>query len=241
MATKRIICRDHGGIFTIQAKRGRQPVRCKPEFLCDRAEQSEPEQMTSHVREVAGVGKVAFVSTQKNRTQTVSKPLPANNPSFPLAMSAKTLLEAVGWVVKGKAWLGDGNETDGFGAWAEIVASREQETLVIKWCNGKLMDQQYLMEFRKPSMNGYPENQLSFVPDELTDSELVRMVRGMKVTWWNTIANSTETAVVGGNVTVEHIFFASGDEDNTKRIVKFLDHGGGGFRAFHVSALLKVG
>ncbi len=97
------------------------------------------------------------------------------------------------------------------------------------------------MEFEKPSDNGYPPNDLHFNPAEVTDSELVRLIKGMKVTWWNTIAGSKETAVVGGNVTIEHIFFTNGDEDNSKRIVKFIDHGGGGFRAFHVSALLKVG
>ncbi len=97
------------------------------------------------------------------------------------------------------------------------------------------------MENLRQSENGIPRHHLHFDPDETTDSELVRLIRGMKVTWWNTIAGATETAVIGGNVTVEHMFRANGDEDEPKRIVKFLDHNGGGFRAFHVAALLKVG
>ncbi len=111
----------------------------------------------------------------------------------------------------------------------------------MNWLDGELIAQNYSMEFEKPSDNGYPPNDLHFNPAEVTDSELVRLIKGMKVTWWNTIAGSKETAVIGGNVTIEHIFFTNGDEDNSKRIVKFIDHGGGGFRAFHVSALLKVG
>jgi hypothetical protein len=125
--------------------------------------------------------------------------------------------------------------------WAELTCSRDAETLIIRWQNGVLSSQDYSMEHLKVADNNYPDRSLTFDPDEVTDSELVRMVKGMKVTWWNTIAGSKEAAIVGGTVTIEHIFRDNGDEDNSKRIVKFLDHGGGGFRAFHASALLKVG
>jgi hypothetical protein len=152
-------------------------------------------------------------------------------------MRAKERLSAVGWVVKGRAWVMD------MTGWqmAEVTASRGAETLVITWQDGVLNEQTYAMEDINPAKNDYPPSQLSFDPDELTDSELVRMIKGMKVSWWNTIASSTESAVIGGTVTVEHIFFVNGDEDNSKRVVKFIDHSGGGFRAFHVGALLKVG
>lgn len=238
MATKkRLMCREHGGIFEIIPKRGRQPVRCKAETPCDRADQPEHK-----VGDSVTVGGIKFTKHAEYPAENHATPVPTTNPSLPLAMHAKALLEAVGWVVKGRAWTAvDAGQSEQLAYCAEITASREQETLIMTWQDGELVNQHYAMEFVKPSMNGMPGRQLDFDPDELTDSELVRMVRGMKVTWWNTIGNSTESAVVGGNVTIEHIFFATGDEDNTKRIVKFLDHGGGGFRAFHVTALMKVG
>lgn len=280
MATRRIQCREHpGGIFTIQVKRGRQPVRCKPDNPCDKhnvetvpprtvQEQLAPDfdsmtntelkayarehfstisKITSRagliramnaqlakrasvsnvVREVSGVGKVAVVVTEA--------PAPPNL-SAALARSAKERLMPLGWVCKGRA----GTDEEG-GTWAEMLASRGDETLILQWQNGELTDQIYSMESARPAENGIPGHQLHFEPDETTDSELVRLIRGMKVTWWNTIAGATETAIVGGSVTVEHMFRANGDEDEPKRIVKFLDHNGGGFRAFHVAALLKVG
>lgn len=181
----------------------------------------------------------------KERTSPIGIPqAPApkeGNPSLILAKEAKSLLEAVGWICKGRAGSQIDNPACEHDYWAELTASREHETLFMRWLDGELTDQQYAMDFLKPSDNGYPESKLHFNPDELTDSELVRMVKGMKVTWHNTIAGSLETAVVGGTVTIEHIFRDNGDEDNSKRIVKFIDHGGGGFRAFHVSALVKVG
>jgi hypothetical protein len=162
-----------------------------------------------------------------------------DNPSLTLAKAAKERLEAMGWVCKGKA--GFGHEEDAVGSWASLTCSRDAETLIMNWFDGELVAQNYSMEFARPAENAYPESKLAFEPDELTDSELVRMIKGMKVTWHNTIAGNLETAVVGGTVTVEHIFRSNGDEDNAKRIVKFLDHNGGGFRAFHVAALVKVG
>lgn len=225
MALRRKQCRAHGGIFSYHPSRGRQPVSCKPEFPCDRAGEEAPKQMKERTSPI-GIP----------RAESAPTPVYPLNPSLPLAKAAKERLTAVGWVVQGKGGIDDNGH-----AWATLTASRDQETLIMNWSDGELTAQQYGMEFEKPSENGYPDSDLHFKPEELSDSELVRMIKGMKVTWWNTIASSKETAVVGGNVTIEHIFFKNGDEDNGKRIVKFLDHGGGGFRAFHVSALLKVG
>lgn len=236
MAVRRIKCRAHGGIFTIQVKRGGQPVSCKPEFPCDRATEETPKQMKERTSPIGNFNVSGMAAAVRERAAEAPKPV---NPSLPPAKAAKERLTAVGWVVQGRAWYEDDTSQPGW--WAEISASRDQETLVMQWRDGALHAQRYMMEFEKPSQNSYPPNDLHFKPDELSDSELVRMIKGMKVTWWNTIASSKETAVIGGNVTIEHIFFANGDEDNSKRIVKFIDHGGGGFRAFHVSALLKVG
>ncbi|HTS10090.1 MAG TPA: hypothetical protein VMP68_31295 [Candidatus Eisenbacteria bacterium] len=250
MAIRRIQCRAHpGGIFTINPKRGRQPVSCKPEYPCDRVkvidvagkQQTVPRSaesalvrngVTSSVRDVPGIGKVAVITGP----QRVTEPRTTENPSLTLAKAAKERLTSLGWACKGRA----GFAEDG-AAWAELTCSRGAETLVINWQGREMVSQQYALEFDKPQDNGVPESALPFNPDEVTDSELVRLIKGMKVTWWNTIAGAKETAVIGGTVTVEHIFRDNGDEDNAKRVVKFLDHGGGGFRAFHVSSLLKVG
>lgn len=235
MPNKRYMCRTHnGGVFSIPPRKGRPPVRCTEQYPCDKVNTAS----TSNRGAIAArVGASEASNRAKQLAKSITRPAePAVNPNVPLAMAAKAQLEAVGWLVKGKAFIDDEGTP-----YVHLVASRGPETLVIEWQNGKLLSQQYALEFIKPSENGYPARQLSFDPAELTDSELVRMIRGMKVQWWNTIASSTETAVIGDKVTIEHMFFTSGDEDNTKRIVKFIDHSGGGFRAFHVSALLKVG
>lgn len=225
MPYKRFQCRTHqGGIFSMPPRKGRPPVRCTPEHPCDRASAPQAAQQVAPVSAPESVAKATRVA----------------NDSLPLAMAAKARLEAVGWTVKGRAWIG--NDTDVPGHWAEVICSRGAETLIVMWQNGVLKTQDYSMENLRQSENGIPPHKLSFNPDELTDGELVRMVRGMKVTWWNTIASSAETAIIGpANIAVEHLFVGGGDTDNSKRIIKFLDHGGGGFRAFHVGALLKVG
>jgi len=201
-------------------------------------------EVTSTVRNVPGVGKVAVITGSRAKApESATEPRTGANDSLASAMRAKAQLEPVGWVVKGRAWIDDTSATVALPVhMAEVIASRGVETLIIRWKDGVLADQQYSMESLRQSENGIPPHKLSFNPDELTDSELVRMVRGMKVTWWNTLGSSTETAIIGpANIAVEHLFVGGGDTDNSKRIVKFLDHSGGGFRAFHVGALLKVG
>jgi hypothetical protein len=238
MPNKRFQCRTHGGgIFSMPARRGRPPVRCTESHPCDRAEM-----LQTSVRDVPGIGKVA-VHTLANAPESVHEARSTANDSLPLAMAAKARLEAVGWICKGRAWIDVTSATVAPAEHcAEVTCSRGAETLIIVWVNGVLKRQDYQMESIRPAENGIPANSLNFDPNEMTDGELVRMVRGMKVTWWNTIAGSRETAIVGpNNVAVEHLFVGGGDTDNSKRIIKFLDHSGGGFRAFHVGALLKVG
>lgn len=243
MALRRIKCRIHDGIFAIHPKRGRQPVSCKPEYPCDRADTETPKEMKERT---SPIGIPEFVPANEKPAlervrQRLAEAAKATNPSLPLAKVAKERLTAVGWVVQGRGWLEDNDGMHRPVGMAEITASRDHETLIIQWRDGDLVSQTYAMEFVKPSQNNYPENDLHFNPNELSDSELVRMIKGMKVTWWNTIAGAKESAIAGGNITVEHIFFANGNEDDSKRIVKFVDRDAGGFRAFHVSALLKVG
>lgn len=300
MAIKRYTCREHsGGIFSKEASRGRAPVRCRPAFPCDKADQpvkasadavsrentysaaekreatdefdsmsnselkayarehystigritsreqmiralraQEATQAELHRRTCQTAGCTTCFPAPVGAPEPVAKASAVANDSLPLAMRAKAQLEAVGWTVKGRAWIENASENSHA---AQVTASRGAELLVITWFNGVLSSQEYSLEHLKPSDNGFPPSELHFNPDELTDSELVRMVKGMKVTWWNTLASSKEHATVVGNVTVEHIFFTNGDEDNSKRIVKFVDRDAGGFKAFNVAALLKVG
>ncbi len=216
----------------------------------------------NNVREVPGVGKVAVITRESARgalpmtparvakqealaqaygkpAEHHAKPTSGANDSLPLAKRAKAQLEAAGWVCKGRAWFEErvGNEH-----FAELICSRGAETLVMVWQNGVLQSQDYQMEHLRESDNGLPGRKLDFDPDELTDREIVQRISGMKVTWWSVLASSTESAVVPGDkVKIEHIFVGNGDEDNSKRIVTFVDRNNGGFRSFHVSALMKVG
>lgn len=172
-------------------------------------------------------------------SQKRPEPLTSVNPSLPLAKAAKVRLEELGWSAKGRAFVDD----DG-GLCAEVTAARDTELLVMVWRNGKCVRQDYSLEpppAPTETSGPLPIRNLHFNPVDLTDSELVRMIKGMRVTWWNTIAGAKETAIAGGKITIEHIFYESGNEDEAKRIVKFVDRDAGGFRAFHVSALLKVG
>lgn len=208
MTTRTIICRDHGGRYTYESARGRQPVRCKPDSPCTTASTAEvvPERRTAESNGMAPK---------------------TSNPSLPLAKAAKLQLQAVGWTVKGR----------GAEVWAELTASRDAETLLMRWDDGRLVQQDYSLNYEHPAANAIPPNKLGFDPEELTDRELVDRIRGMKVVWWNTLGNSTESGTIGSKVSIEHVF----DDNTAKRLVKFVDHGGQGFRAFHVSALLKVG
>jgi hypothetical protein len=156
------------------------------------------------------------------------------NPCLPKAKAAKERLVSLGWTAKGK----HGTAPDGT-AYATLSASRDTETLLIAWKNGKMIDQQYsLFSEEEATDSNMPADKLTLDPDELTDRELVDWVKGMKVTWWNTIAQSSETFTVGDKVAIEHVFDPDKPE---KRIVKFIARDGHGFRAFDVRALLKVG
>lgn len=168
--------------------------------------------------------------------ETNSEPRSQGNRSVLVAQAARSELEALGWTAKGRGW------TDGEDACAELTATRGSETLVLTWRNGNVTSQDYSLWHTKPSRNAMPKRRLKFNPDEMTDGELIRAISGMKVTWWNSLAQSEESYTIGTKtLSIEHSFTANGDEDSARRIVKFVDMNGGGFRHFHVDALLKVG
>lgn len=276
MEYKEITCREHGGSFRIEVKRGRPPVKCSAENPCSKAKtargnrprtMAEAKSQSAAVRgtsssrrraeHAAGIdskaqrdaealeaAKARAVSENgakpaASKRQPRFKPQARVNASVPKAHGAKSLLEPLGWKVTGRAF--DSEE----GAGATVTAVRGQETLSLTWIDGVLTEQTYqLWDAEKPSNNGVPaeKRKLSFDPDELNDSELIKRLSGMAVTWWNTLAKSTESAVIPGNrVAIEHVYNGVGDETPGDRMVKFVDLNGSGFRAFRVGALLRVG
>lgn len=128
------------------------------------------------------------------------------------------------------------------------------------WQNGTLVKQDYtLWNVDIPKRNNKPESKLGCDPDEVPDKELVRILSGMKVTWWNSLGQKEETGVIPVDRTVEddkakggsrhipaqirisHMYTGTGDEQPSDRIVTFNDFGGNGSRSFRVGALLKIG
>lgn len=208
----------------MEARRGRPPVRCTEEHPCSRVD--DP------AKPVGGT----MTRRESNAPEVIHEPRSTVNPSLLVAKATKLRLTALGWSAEGKAGVSESGH-----AWATLTASRDEETLIINWSDGALVDQHYsLFGGNAIAEETLPGRQLDLNPDELTDGELVNWIRGMKVTWWNKLAGSTETGIVGNKVSVEHIFDQGDTHDNTKRLVKFSDRERG-FRAFHVSALLKVG
>lgn len=228
MTVKRVKCREHDGWFKVVVKPGRPPVRCSEESKCDKIA----------VVALPGDELVAKLSEIK------SEPRSPRNRSVPLAQACKAELEALGWTAKGRGWFEEPDDHGEFpGAeMAEVTAVRGSESLVITWNDGKVFRQDYNLWHNRRSLNGMPPSKLKFNPDEMTDRELIRAIAGMKVTYWNTLGKSEECYVVSPDkLSIEHFYASNGDEDTGRRMVKFLDMHGGGFRHFHVEALLKVG
>lgn len=180
--------------------------------------------------------------------ESESKPRSQGNANLPMAQAAKAKLEALGWTVKGRAWREAPDTDDAVEAehltadMAQVTGARGDETISLTWQDGALVDQSYSLWSEKPSDNGKPNGKLDFNPNEVTDRELVHIISGMKVTWWNSLAKSEEKAIVGTKLTIEHVYdTAANGLETVKRLVKFVDRDAGGFRAFHADALLKVG
>lgn len=255
---KTITCRDHGGTFNVPIARGRPPVRCSPENKCSKAvvvtetvpnsritrtrtktTHIEPDIKRERDRQAIEAAKRRVVSRETNsvgNTEPISKAASNGrvlNPSTALAKAAKAQLEPLGWVCTGRA--------SGTLAW--LGAVRGEEVLTLAWENGVLTAQNYIMWAleRAPIANGVPAHKLPFDPDEMSDGELVRAFSGMKVTWWNRLGQSEVTATIPDKLSIEHIYNGVGDEMPGDRIVKFIDRDNGGYRAFHVGALLKIG
>lgn len=158
-----------------------------------------------------------------------------HNPSVPLAFQAKKVLEPEGWQVKAEAFDED--------ATVVLTGSRGKEIISLTWVNGKLTKQDYSMFVGdKPELEGMPRPRLDFIVDDMSDMALVKELCGKKVTWWNRIGKSKETATFPARsdqrVKVEHLMNGSGHEE--KRVISFVDQSGTGYRAFDAAALLSV-
>lgn len=261
MANRELYCRTHGGTFTVPSKPGRPPVRCTADNPCKPAP-AKVLPPTNATRTASAIKnkRTGYTDTlrasiehdeakppvrraSKGEMQAAIAPAvvapespTATNPSVEQAKATKARLEPLGWDCKGEAFSSHGTQC------AKLLATRGDELLVIEWVDGKLIGQTYtLWHVEQQSVNGAPEHRLKFDPDEIGDSELVRRLSGMKVTWWNRIARSEETAIVlPDKIRIEHAFNGLGDEMPGDRVVHFLARGGG-FRTLRVAALLRVG
>lgn len=232
---KTITCRDHGGKFTVEARRGRPPVRCTEETPCNaqRVGNALTDAGEAMTKAVAPRDKAREVPAQRKPVNEVNSTL-----SVAEARRAKERLEPHGWTVRGKAW------TEGKDELASITATRGEEMIYGVWRNGTLDEpmQYSLWDVEKPSANGKPKSNLPFDPDEISDAELARVLVGNRVKWFNKLAGKEEKAVAGKErITIEHGYNATGDEVPGERIIKFVDADGTGWRAFRLDALLSVG
>jgi len=264
---KTLQCREHGGTFEVIPKRGRPPVKCSPDNVCTRfsgngksvkagkeiaasVAKRHPEVYGRKPRSKAPSNGLTdtgermrqeYMATLKESASEAPNKAPESSPngrssgnaSLPRAQSAKAQLEAQGWIATGKA-KGNG---------ATLTCSRGEETLFLIFNDGELTSQTYQLWD-----NGMPQSKLTFDTDEMTDSELIKALSGMKVTWWNKLASNTESGVIGtSKIVIEHSYAGNGDEAPADRIVKFVDYTrqgdgiSGRMRAFRLGALIKVG
>lgn len=257
-----ITCEEHGGTFVVPSSRGRYPTRCGGKYMaCDATAGRKPKAGTNRAarqalaeREEAAATKARNIRGVAERTaQTLAGKLPepaANgsrkpvaarsqpNECLSLAYAARDRLEPLGWVTTARAW------TDGESTFAALTASRDTELISLYWQNGKLTDQTYnLWNTEVPSANGKPKGTGAFLPefDEMPDREIVQRLSGMRVEWWNSLGQFAERATIGDTIKITHAYSGTGDEVPGDRVINFVDHENAGYRAFRMSALMKVG
>lgn len=241
---KTLTCREHGGTFQVVPARGRPPTRCGGKWsVCSRYPEGRMvDPAPTHTSKLDRSSRRA-PDEERIRQAEGTLFMPAKrlegglaNPSLAPAMAARDRLQPLGWTCNGRAWLEDHH------AFASLIATRDEELIVMHWNDGQLIRQDYELWHEQPSANGKPRGSLTFDPDECTDRELIQALSGMKVTWWNVLGQKEETAVVDQTrIEIVHAYNGMGDETPGDRIIKFSDHAGTGFRAFRVGALLKVG
>lgn len=231
---QRLHCETHGGYFTRVPKRGRVPRSCGgSNGQCDRAEVSTRDYPSAHVEQ-------EHTQALKRAVKAAERPRTASNganPSLDKGMAAKALLEAQEWTVTGKAWVSEDDSR-----WASVTAARGEEMLHIVWKDGEVQDQVYnLWNLDTPSKNGRPNAHLPFDPDEIPDSELARILVGVKVRWWNKLGMMEDTAVIGKDLQISLKWTGTGDAFPAARVISFVDAETKMYRAFRLDQLTKVG
>lgn len=224
MATKSLPCRLHGGTFTIEAKRGRPPVKCGGDYPeCSKAGATEkPARVRgSKTRPAKPLTEVhspterrkAVAAAQKPRRRVETAQVVEETPeevstpdkrsvmaaTVALAQEAKDKLVAQGWTVTGRGYVDpvevSPGTTVGGVPCAELIAARGDERITMHWRGDKLVDQQYsLWDMEQPHKNEMPEKGISSKYDEFTDKELVAEMAGQRVTWWNKLGKNKEVA-----------------------------------------------
>lgn len=242
MSTKRIKCRVHGGYFTVEARRGRPPVKCTEDNECD----AQKVPSTSARTGSSSLGKRMAEHASKTPTSdatraTVNASGSSDRANWSEARQATvreinrifTELSKLGWTAQ-RSWADKST--------AEITATRGEEMIYVTVVNGTATMQYSLWSFDKPAANKRPATNLPFDPDEIGDGELARYLVGSRVTWYNRLSGKEETAICGKeSIRIEHGFNARGDEIPGERIIKFVDADEMSFRAFRLDQLLKVG
>lgn len=251
---KKINCRAHGGKFSIEARRGRPPVRCNDENPCS-AVATQPNakplrQIASELaqpmrkptkKELAAKRAELAESDAKARSAGKAAPSPTSpvgirQAALETAKKAKAQLVEQGWDVRGEA-KGDS---------VIVSGHRGEELICLTWratINGTTFSQDYsLWSVDKASRNGFiPAHSLPFDPEWVTDKELSAHLVGNKITWWNRISGKEEKGVCGKDtISIEHRFDGAGHEIPSERLIKFIDDGGP-MRLIQLGQLLKVG
>lgn len=238
MAEKqRLHCEEHGGYFYRVPKRGRVPTRCGGNNeMCD-ANPEQPEMIRQGARQSVSEGHTQALKRAAKPAERKAQTLNGANPSLDKGKTAKTLLEAQEWTVTGKAWTDEDDSR-----WASVTAARGEEMLHIVWKDGEVQDQVYnLWNLDTPSKNGRPNAHLPFDPDEIPDSELARILVGVKVRWWNKLGMMEESAIVGKDLQISLKWTGTGDAYPGARVISFVDAETKMYRAFRLDQLTKVG
>jgi hypothetical protein len=122
-----------------------------------------------------------------------------------------------------------------------LCATRGAEVLTMMFRDNVCVSQDYsLWDVDHPPL---PPGNDAFTAsewDEVPDKALVRALAGMRVFWWNNLAQKEEMAIVGNKIQITHMYNGIGDETPADRIIKFTTHGEGSFRAFRIGALMRV-
>lgn len=244
MAMKTLQCRDHGGTFTVEAKRGRPPVRCSDDNVCSAWKPNSRVAMgDTAIKQVSRPELVnSAIKNRRTADEALERPTKAvappatSDPSVTMAHQAKELLSPLGWLCVGKGW------RDEDSTFASLIAARGTELITMIWQDSVLTDEKYsIWNTEVPSENGKPAHKTPFDVDEMSDRELVQRLSGMTVEWWNRIGQSVEKATVPSKLQITHAYSGTGDEMPGDRVVTFVDMAGTGFRTFRVGALMKVG